>query len=156
MKLCDPFGHTGFTQEAPLLVLSLLSDMLQLTWVPMALRSADSKQPKSPSVTTKSDSSGCLGHCMAPAPVPSFPSTNVPVQQTPVGASLAAFALHTITPTAPAPAPPDYCAYCQDVSHWFEMTSRLCQHVAPVAPPALPRLELTVESINTTMKRPGC
>ncbi|VDL19536.1 unnamed protein product [Hymenolepis diminuta] len=86
LKISDPFGHGGFTQETPQLVLSLLSDMLNLTWMPTLLRNhsgADIRRFKHPLRRPNSGSSsnssiscgggggGCLGHCTAPSPVSS-------------------------------------------------------------------------------------
>ncbi|VDL99008.1 unnamed protein product [Schistocephalus solidus] len=140
IRLCDPFGHTGFTQETPQLVLCLLTDMLQLRWIPCGLISntSDQRPPdRQPFYSHK-----CLGHCTAPSPT-------VPPTSAPGVSGLAAL-------MAPAGAndSTSCCLYCQDVCYWFEMASRLCQHLAPASPPALPRLELTVEAVRAFTVKP--
>ncbi|KAL7061758.1 hypothetical protein AAHC03_0811 [Spirometra sp. Aus1] len=140
LRLCDPFGHTGFTQETPQLVLCLLTDMLQLRWTPSGLNSEASEQrlPDRQSLL----SNKCLGHCTAPSPTVS--PTSAP------GVS----GLAALMATTGASDSANCCLFCQDVCYWFEMASRLCQHLAPASPPALPRLDLTVEAVRAFNVKP--
>ncbi|VDN97331.1 unnamed protein product [Rodentolepis nana] len=184
LKISDPFGHGGFTQETPQLVLSLLSDMLNLTWMPTALRNhldADTRRFKhhlcrpnsGPSTKTISSGGGevvCLGHCTAPSPINSQQNgPNGPSNRGSIGtngnslssSNLAALLSATQSGAAAMAAvmpvvigEEDFCAYCQDVCWWFELASLLCYHLAPASPPALPRLELSVSAISSFLTKP--
>ncbi|KAL5112757.1 hypothetical protein TcWFU_008571 [Taenia crassiceps] len=168
LKLGDPFGHGGFTQETPQLVLSLLSDMLNLTWMPTGLRNGVDKHNSNENVRLRSQlrrmtsaaANRCMGHCTAPSPVSSQQTTPTVAATglTGSGASgnLAALLSATQAATAAAVAvgEDDFCAYCQDVCWWFELASLLCQHLAPASPPALPRLELSTSAIGAFLTRP--
>lgn len=166
LKLGDPFGHGGFTQETPQLVLSLLSDMLNLTWMPTGLRNGVDKDRDNENVRFRirlrrmaSTTAGrCMGHCTAPSPVSSQQSvpTVGAAGLTGSGASGNLAALLSATQAAAAAmGEDDVCAYCQDVCWWFELASQLCHHLAPSSPPALPRLELSTSAIGTFLTRPG-
>ncbi|VDD80435.1 unnamed protein product [Mesocestoides corti] len=152
LKLTDPFGHAGFTQEAPQLVLALLSDMLHLTWMPAGLRGEGSRLPRNraPAGGHGSSSSSCLGHCTAPAPVANCQN---PPAAGGAGGSLAA--LFSATQSTAGQVDDDFCAYCQDVCWWFEMASQLCCHIAPASPPALPKLELSATAIGAFLIPPA-
>lgn len=176
LKLSDPFGHSGFTQEASQLVLSLLSDMLQLNWLPCSLRNRDQLLNHSGIQTHQHrrlpGSSNCFGNCCAPSPVASNQTTSLGPTLNPGGScSTVANSASSITTTQSGGnlvalltgvrgavggvIDEDVCAYCQDVCWWFELASVLCHHLAPIAPPALPRLELSVASLRAFLEQPG-
>nr|CDS16594.1 protein unc 79 [Echinococcus granulosus] len=166
LKLSDPFGHGGFTQETPQLVLSLLSDMLNLTWMPAGLRNGVYKDGGNENIrsrtqlrrmTSMTTASRCMGHCTAPSPVSSQQSAPTVGVVGPAGSGASGNLAALLSATQAAVAAvgdDDFCAYCQDVCWWFELASLLCHHLAPASPPALPRLELSTSAVGAFLTRP--
>ncbi|VEL13574.1 unnamed protein product, partial [Protopolystoma xenopodis] len=95
LRLCDPFGHSGFSQETPQLILSLLSDMLQLDWLPGASGIAVScpqtgcRKPASRSLSTHSTGRDASN-------LPSKPSEPV---SSPLGSNELAITVDTVVNT---------------------------------------------------------
>ncbi|KAF8569793.1 hypothetical protein P879_00125 [Paragonimus westermani] len=125
LKIHDPLGHAGYTQETPQLLLSLLGDMLQLYW-----RHHD-EFPQSGSHNLQ-----CAGleTCIFPNPQnqPQLPlnSKDAPANQK------------------------NECLNCLDMLTWLNYVDLICQHFAPLRPSLKTTVEFTAEALTKAAEFP--
>ncbi|TGZ74785.1 hypothetical protein CRM22_000752 [Opisthorchis felineus] len=124
LRLHDPVGHGGYTQETPQLLLQLLGDMLQLYWGqdgPMSRKGLQELY--------------CAGLETCIFPTPTQPQD----------------AHQSFTEVQP---PRSECMYCLDMLTWMNYAVLICQHLAPVRPAPKATVEFTVEALTAAAEFP--
>ncbi|OON21015.1 hypothetical protein X801_03094, partial [Opisthorchis viverrini] len=124
LRLHDPVGHGGYTQETPQLLLQLLGDMLQLYW--------GQDGPVSRKGLQELYCAG-LETCIFPTPTqPQDTNQNL----------------------AEVQPPKSECMDCLDMLTWMNYAVLMCQHLAPVRPAPKTTVEFTVEALTAAAEFP--
>nr|CAH8839258.1 unnamed protein product [Trichobilharzia regenti] len=153
LKILDPIGHSGYTQETPNLLLWLLGDMLELYWGNVA-ETAD--QTTSPGLRNLY----CIGMetCILPKynnrltndaklPVTSVPISSNNINNTGDNNNLPGVNKETDEM-------PSECIDCLDMLTWFNYARLICQHLAPIRPTPKVTVDFTLDSLANATNFP--
>ncbi|CAH8511614.1 unnamed protein product [Schistosoma guineensis] len=149
LKILDPIGHSGYTQETPQLLIWLLGDMLELYWGNVA---------ETDDQTTSSGLRNlhCLGleTCILPKSKnksemkPPISTTSAHMTENNDENNINQINLNKQTDNA------SECIDCLDMLTWFNYARLICQHLAPIRPTPKVTVDFTVDALKAVVDFP--
>ncbi|CAH8478323.1 unnamed protein product [Schistosoma turkestanicum] len=152
LKIMDPIGHSGYTQETPQLLIWLLGDMLELYCGNVA-ETAD--QTTSPGLRNLF----CLGleTCILPKSKNRLSGNLI----TPMSTSTAPAAndenvnnTNEMNINKQTDKDVGECIDCLDMLTWFNYARLICQHLAPIRPTPKVTVDFTIDALKGVMEFP--
>ncbi|CAI2726869.1 unnamed protein product [Schistosoma spindalis] len=150
LKILDPIGHSGYTQETPQLLIWLLGDMLELYWGNVT-ETVD--QTTSPGLRNLH----CLGleTCILPKSKNKLSETEPPISTTSSRMTenhdennISQINLNKQTDDV------SECIDCLDMLTWFNYARLICQHLAPIRPTPKVTVDFTVDALKAVVDFP--
>ncbi|THD24317.1 hypothetical protein D915_005047 [Fasciola hepatica] len=137
LKFHDPFGHAGYAQETPQLLLSLLGDMLQLYW---------GHEDVIPQRGLRHLCCAGLDTCVLPGPRSATACMNS--EHPGSGRQNDSGGADTAGPTELE------CLDCLNMLTWLNYADLICQHMAPLRPSPKTNVEFSIEALTKASEFP--
>ncbi|CAH8491851.1 unnamed protein product [Heterobilharzia americana] len=152
LKIMDPIGHSGFTQETPNLLLWLLGDMLELYWGNVVETDDETMSPGLRNLRCKG-----LETCILPKTKSKFtndskPSTGITSAKPTAVNNNNDNNLTEVNKQTDNSA--DECIDCLDMLTWFNYARLICQHLAPIRPTPKVTIEFTIDALTAATNFP--
>ncbi|KAH8860667.1 Protein unc-79 like [Schistosoma japonicum] len=148
LKILDPIGHSGYTQETPQLLLWLLGDMLELYWGNVAETADHATSPGLRNLY-------CLGleTCILPKSKTKLPNTSKPQISTNSALTTDANNDNQVNMNKQIEGTSE-CIDCLDMLTWFNHARLICQYLAPVRPTPKVTVDFTVNELKSVVDFP--